>query len=68
MQRSNNFFVYSFKTLKSGGLFIVEEIDFQKEDMRIDQDFPDLKTILKKIMNKENFNSKYINENEKFFF
>ena len=59
-----------FKTLKSGGLFIVEEIDFpeKKEDMRIDQDFPDLKTILKKIMNKENFNSKYINENEKFFF
>ncbi len=59
-----------FKTLKSGGLFIVEEIDFpeKREDMRLDQDFPDLKTILKKIMNKENFNSKYINENEKFFF
>ena len=59
-----------FKTLKSGGLFIVEEIDFpeKREDMRIDQDFPDLKTILKKIMNKENFNSKYINENEKLFF
>ena len=36
--------------------------------MRINQDFPDLKTILKKIMNKENFNSKYINENEKLFF
>ena len=59
-----------FKTLKSGGLFIVEEIDFpeKRKDMRIDQDYPDLKTILKKIMKKENFNSKYINENEKFFF
>ena len=59
-----------FKTLRSGGLFIIEEIDFpeKREDMRTDQDFPDLKTILKKIMNKENFNSKYINENEKFFF
>ena len=59
-----------FKTLKSGGLFIVEEIDFpeKREDMRIDQDYPDLKTVLKKIINKENFNSKYINENEKFFF
>ena len=59
-----------FKTLKSGGLFIVEEIDFpeKREDMRLDQDFPDLKTILKKIMNKENFNSKYVNENEKIFF
>ena len=59
-----------FKTLKSGGLFIIEEIDFpeKREDMRIDQDLPDLKTILKKIMNKENFNSKYIKENEKIFF
>ena len=49
---------------------LVEEIDFpeKREDMRINQDFPDLKTILKKIMNKENFNSKYINENEKIFF
>ena len=59
-----------FRTLNSGGLFIVEEIDFpeKREDMRINQDYPDLKTILKKIMNKENFNSKYINENEKLFF
>ena len=59
-----------FRTLNSGGLFIVEEIDFpeKREDMRENQDYPDLKTILKKIMNKENFNSKYINENEKLFF
>ena len=59
-----------FRTLNSGGLFIVEEIDFpeKREDMRINQDYPDLKTILKKIMNNENFNSKYINENEKLFF
>ena len=59
-----------FKTLKSGGVFIVEEIDFpeKREDMRMNQDCPDLKTILKKIINKENFNSKYINENEKLFF
>ena len=59
-----------FRTLNSGGLFIVEEIDFpeKREDMRANQDYPDLKTILKKIMNKENFNSKYINENEKLFF
>ena len=59
-----------FKNLKSGGFFIVEEIDFpeKREDMRIGQEFPDLKTILKKIVNKENFNSKYINENEKNYF
>ena len=36
--------------------------------MRINQDYPDLKTILKKIMNKEDFYSKYINEKEKLFF
>ena len=59
-----------FKTLKAGGLFIVEEIDFpeKREDMRINQDFPDLKTILKKIINKEKFKSKYINEEDFFFF
>ena len=59
-----------FRTLNSGGLFIVEEIDFpeKREDMRINQDYPDLKTILKKIMNKEDFYSKYINEKEKLFF
>tara|TARA_Y100000816_G_C25972271_1_gene507406 strand:- start:52 stop:900 length:849 start_codon:yes stop_codon:yes gene_type:complete len=59
-----------FKNLKSGGFFIVEEIDFpeKREDMRVDQEFPDLKTILKKIINKENFHSKYINENEKKYF
>ena len=59
-----------FKNLKSGGFFIVEEIDFpeKREDMRVGQEFPDLKTILKKIVKKENFNSKYINENEKNYF
>ena len=59
-----------FKNLNSGGIFIVEEIDFpeKREDMRDGQEFPDLKTILKKIINKENFNSKYINEYEKNYF
>ena len=59
-----------FKNLKSGGFFIVEEIDFpeKRKYMRVDQEFPDLKTILNKIINKENFNSKYINENEKNYF
>ena len=59
-----------FKNLKSGGFFIVEEIDFpeKREDMRVGQELPDLKTILNKIINKENFNSKYINENEKNYF
>ena len=44
-----------FKILKPGGYFIIEEIDFpeKREDMRVNQEFPDLKTILKKINNKE---------------
>ena len=59
-----------FKNLKSGGFFIIEEIDFpeKREDMRVGQEFPDLKTILNKIINKEDFKSKYINENEKNYF
>ena len=59
-----------FKNLKSGGFFIVEEIDFpeKREDMRVGQESPNLKTILNKIINKENFDSKYINENEKNYF
>ena len=59
-----------FKNLKSGGFFIVEEIDFpeKREDMRVGQEFPDLKTILNKIINKEDFKSIYINENEKNYF
>ena len=59
-----------FRTLNSGGLFIVEEIDFpeKREDMRAGHEFPDLKTILNKIINKEDFKSKYINENEKNYF
>ena len=59
-----------FKSLKPGGFFIIEEIDFpeKREDMRAGQEHPDLKTILNKISNKENFNSKYINANEKNYF
>ena len=59
-----------FKILKPGGYFIIEEIDFpeKREDMRVNQEFPDLKTILKKINNKENFESKYIKQDEKNYF
>ena len=59
-----------FKILKSGGFFIIEEIDFpeKRDDMHANQEFPDLKTILKKINNNENFESKYINQDEKKYF
>ena len=47
----------------------MEEIDFpeKREDMRVGQEFPDLKTILNKIINKEDFKSIYINETKKLF-
>ena len=56
-----------FPKIKKGGIFIIEEIDFpeKREDMRIGQNFPDLKTILKKIISKDDFYSDYITDNEK---
>ena len=59
-----------FPKIKKGGIFIVEEIDFpeKREDMRIDQFKPDLKTILKKVISKEDFKSDYIQEEEKDYF
>ena len=59
-----------FKTLQTGGLFIIEEIDFpeKREDMRINQNKPDLKTILQTVSNKENFSTEYITDEEKKYF
>ena len=59
-----------FPKIKKGGIFIIEEIDFpeKKEDMRIGQKMPDLKTILKKIQSNEDFDTDYINKNEKEYF
>ena len=59
-----------FKILNPGGYFIVEELDFPetKENMRINQSPPDLKTILKKILKKEDFMSTYVDQKEKEYF
>lgn len=59
-----------FKSLKPGGLFFIEEIDFpeKREDMRMNQIGPDLKLILKKILSKEDFFSPYIEDDEKEYF
>ena len=59
-----------FKILNPGGYFIVEELDFpeSKDNMRINQSPPDLKTILKNILKKEDFTSTYINQKEKEYF
>ena len=61
---------YLFPILESGGYFIVEELDFPetREDMRIGQEFPDLKSILKNVLKKKDFNSKYIDQNLKNYF
>lgn len=59
-----------FPLLKSGGLFIVEELDFPetRDDMKINQRKPDLKQILKNILNNLDFNSIYISYEEKKYF
>ena len=61
---------YLFPILESGGYFIVEELDFpeKRKDMRIGQEFPDLKSILKNILKEQDFNSKYIDQNLKNYF
>ncbi|MBD1156706.1 hypothetical protein IDH10_00870 [Pelagibacterales bacterium SAG-MED20] len=59
-----------FPTVESGGYFIVEELDFPetREDMRLNQEFPDLKTILGNIVKNKDFNSPYIDEKSKNYF
>ena len=59
-----------FPKLESGGYFIVEELDFPetREDMRINQTFPDLKSILNSISEDKDFLSPYIDQNSKSYF
>ena len=59
-----------FPLLNPGGYFIVEELDFPetREDMRINQTKPDLKQILQNILKNTDFNSIYINDDEKKYF
>ena len=59
-----------FKTVVPGGLFICEELDFPdtRTDMNINNEFPTLKQILLSIKNNKDFNSRYINDNDKKYF
>ena len=59
-----------FPIIEPGGYFIIEEIDFPetREDMRANQELPDLKSILKSILDKKDFNSVYIDNNSKKYF
>ena len=61
---------YLFPRLNKGGYFIIEELDFPetREDMRANQQFPDLKTILLNILDNKDFNSPYIDKNSKNYF
>ena len=56
-----------FRKLNPGGLFIVEELDFPdtRKDMNINNEKPTLRNILISIIEKKEFNSKYISENDK---
>ena len=59
-----------FQKLEPGGYFIVEELDFPetREDMRINQTFPDLKSILNSITQNQDFLSPYIDQYSKSYF
>ena len=59
-----------FKILSPKGIFICEELDFpeRRKDMNINNEYPDLKNILKAIKSNKDFNSKYIKEEDKKYF
>ena len=59
-----------FPKLKSGGIFVIEELDFPnvREDMNIYNEKPTLRDILNLILDKKDFNSDYITHLEKDYF
>ena len=56
-----------FRKLNSGGLFIIEELDFPdtRKDMNINNEKPTLRNILLSIIEKKEFDSKYVLEDDK---
>jgi hypothetical protein len=59
-----------FKKVKSGGLFIIEELDFPdtRKDMNLKNEKPTLREIFEKIKKKEYFDSRYILPEDKKYF
>ena len=59
-----------FPNLKKNGIFIIEELDFPdtRKDMNQDMDQNTLYNILKLIIKKKDFHSKFITTKEKEFF
>ena len=56
-----------FRKLNSGGLFIIEELDFPdtRKDMNINNEKPTLRNILLSIIEKKEFDSKYVSKDDK---
>jgi len=56
-----------FRKLNSGGLFIIEELDFPdtRKDMNINNEKPSLRNILLSIIEKKEFDSKYVLKDDK---
>ena len=59
-----------FRKLNSGGLFVIEELDFPgtRRDMNINNEKPTLRTILLSIIEKKKFNTKYVSKDNKRYF
>ena len=59
-----------FKTLKSKGIFVIEELDFpnKREDMNPNNERPTLRDILHLVIKNENFDSQYISNEEKNYY
>ena len=59
-----------FKTLKSKGLFVIEELDFPdtRRDMNINNEKPTLRSILLNIKENKDFKSQYILDEQKKYF
>ena len=59
-----------FKSLKSNGVFVVEELEFPniREDMNPKKEKPSLKDILELIKCEKNFGSEYVTKSQKEYF
>ena len=59
-----------FRKVSPNGIFVCEELDFPetRQDMNLKNEYPDLKQILLAIKENRDFNSKYINDEDKKYF
>jgi len=59
-----------FRKVLPNGIFVCEELDFPetRKDMNLGNEYPDLKQILLAIKSNQDFNSKYITDEDKKYF